>query len=249
MLHASLLDRVQMVAGTAVEMVDLREHEGVHPRMGSVDVIPFVSLWRDADGNLSDGPIEEALAARAHFMRWAATELRLPCFCYGPERSLPEVRRDAFRTLRPDAGPPEPHLTAGSCAVGARPLLVAYNLWLSGARDGRGPKGWDGPQEQLELARSIARSVRGPTVRALGLRVGSDVQVSVNLIDPFHTGPVQIYDSVAMLAAESGTGIEHAELVGLVPKRVLADIPAHRLAELGLDEKHSIEALLEARAT
>ncbi len=238
--HAALCERVQMVAGTALTMLDLREHQGVHPRLGSVDVVPFVSLRHDGDRCVSDGPIEEAILARNNFTRWAA-ELGVPCFCYGPERSLPEVRRDAFSILRPDAGPAVPHPTAGSCAVGARPILVAYNLWLAATADGRGP------QEQLQLARSIARAVRSPTVRALGLPVGSHVQVSINLIDPFHTGPAQAYDSVAELAEKSGTGIERAELVGLVPMRVLAQAPAHRVAELGLDEEHSIEARLEAR--
>jgi len=128
-------------------------------------------------------------------------------------------------------------------------MLVAYNLWLSDAQVAGGPGESDGPQGQIELARSIARSIRGPSVRALGLRVGPYVQVSINLIDPFHIGPVQVYDGVAALAAKSGAGIEHAELVGLVPMRVLADVPTHRLAELGLDEQHSIEARLEARTT
>jgi glutamate formiminotransferase len=165
-------------------------------------------------------------------MRWAAAELALPCFAYGPERSLPEVRRGAFVDLRPDAGPPEPHPTAGSCAGGARQILIAYNLWISG---------------RPELALSIARAVRGPTVRALGLSVGRGVQVSVNLLDPFRTGPVQIYDRVAVLAEEAGAGIERAELVGLVPMKVLEDSPAHRWAELGLDEEHTIEVLLDDR--
>ena len=121
---------------------------------GSLDVVPFVSLRRGTKNLVCNGPIEEALEARAEFMTWAAAELGLPCFAYGPERSLPEVRRRAFSDLQPDAGPPEPHPTAGSCAVGARPILVAYNLWISG---------------ELELALSIARAIRGPAVR--GTRV------------------------------------------------------------------------------
>ncbi len=239
---------MQRVAGAAVATVDLREHEGVHPRLGSLDVVPFVSLRRDSDGSVCDGPIEEALVARAHFMKWAAAELELPCFAYGPERSLPEVRRTAFRGLRPDTGPPEPHPTAGSCAVGARPLLVAYNLWLSGPPRDEGAEALAaaaGPVGLFALASSIARAVRGPKVRALGLRVGSGVQVSMNLIDPFRTGPVEVFDAVAALAEGAGAWIDRAELVGLVPMRVLAGTPRHRLAELGLDEEHTIEALLD----
>jgi glutamate formiminotransferase len=167
-------------------------------------------------------------------MTWAAGELGLPCFAYGPERSLPEVRRLAFGPLQPDAGPSTPHPTAGACAVGARPLLVAYNLWLS--------------EPDLDLARSIAVSIRSPQVRALGLRVGSSVQVSCNLIAPFETGPVPVHDQVARLAEIGRSGIEHCELVGLVPLRVLEAVPAHRRSELGLDEEHSIESLLASRS-
>lgn len=253
-IRAALEARIQQVARTALETVDLRRHQGVHPRLGSLDVVPFVSLRRDANNRVCNGPIDEAIAARSEFMRWAAAELGLPCFAYGPERSLPEVRRRAFHDLPPDAGPTGPHPTAGACAVGARPLLVAYNLWLSLPADGQGPDGPGGPDGpdgadgadgRLELALSIARAVRGPSVRALGLPVGSDVQVSVNLIDPFRTGPKDVYDRIAVLAEGAGAGIERAELVGLVPMQVLADSPAHRLAELGLDEKHTIEALLD----
>ncbi len=157
---SSVQASVKNLATRAVGSIDLRFHRGAHPRLGSIDVVPFVSLRRDLGGRICDGPIEEAIAARDSFVTWAGRELRLPCFAYGPERSLPEVRRLAFRTLEPDAGPPLPHRTAGACAVGARPMLVAYNLWLS--------------DPDLDLARSIAASIRSPQVRALGLRVGSD---------------------------------------------------------------------------
>src|SRR5207248_3034517 len=107
-----LPDLVRAVAQTAVALLDLRTHEGVHPRIGVVDVVPFVPL---ADSTMAD-----AVRERDGFARWAGRELHLPCFLYGAERSLPDVRRGAFTTLEPDAGPPEPHPTAGACAVGAR---------------------------------------------------------------------------------------------------------------------------------
>jgi glutamate formiminotransferase len=226
----SLQESVRSLATRAVGAMDLRFHEGVHPRLGSVDVVPFVSLESDPEGRICDGPIEEAIAARDTFVAWAARELGLPCFVYGPERSLPEVRHQAFRTLQPAAGPATPHPTAGACAVGARSLLVAYNLWLSAP--------------DLELARSIAATIRSPQVRALGLPVGSSAQVSCNLIAPFDTGPVAVHDQVASLAEAGGNGIEHSELVGLIPLRVLEAVPPHRRPELGLDEEHSIESLL-----
>jgi glutamate formiminotransferase / 5-formyltetrahydrofolate cyclo-ligase len=230
-LGAAIEARVRMLATTTLAAVDIGEHTGVHPRIGVLDVVPFVSLRRDQSYLICDGPIEEAIEARDHFMVWAASVLGLPCFAYGPERPLPEVRRSAFRSLAPDAGPVGPHSTAGACAVGARPLLVAYNLWLS--------------SPDVEVARSVAREVRGPAVRSLGLQVGDRVQVSCNLIDPFRTGPAVTYDAVARLAEASGTAIEHAELVGLAPMRVVEAIPGHRRPEIGVDEDRTIEARLE----
>jgi glutamate formiminotransferase len=193
-------------------------------------VVPFVSLRLDEDRMICDGPIEEAVEARNAFMDRAADALGLPCFAYGPERSLPEVRRGAFRGLAPERGPSTPHPTAGACAVGARPILVAYNLWLASS--------------DLDVACSIARRLRGPAVRSLGLAVGDRVQVSNNLIDPFRTGPAEIYDRVARLAEESGNAVERAELVGLAPMRVVRTVPAHRRVEVGLDEDRTIEARL-----
>lgn len=242
-IRSALGARVRQIATAAVGIVDLRDHEGAHPRLGSLDVVPFVSLRREENGRVRDGPVDEAIVARDEFVAWAASELGLPCFAYGPERSLPDVRRNAFRSLRPDAGPPEPHATAGSCAVGARPLLVAYNLWLCGSSH----DGAEARELQLQTARSIAGAIRQPAVRALGLRVGSQAQVSINLIDPFHIGPERVYDLVARLAEKSGTAIDRAELVGLAPMQVLVDSTRHRLAELGLDEEHTIEATLESR--
>jgi glutamate formiminotransferase len=116
--------------------------------------------------------------------------------------------------------------------VGARPILVAYNLWLSAI--------------DIARARSIATELRRPSVRALAFELGSEVQVSLNLVDPFNTGPAVIYDEVAGIARASGGDIDHAELVGLVPLRVLESIPAQRREEIGLDEAHTIEALLES---
>lgn len=227
-LEASL----RRVATTAIDSIDLGNHEGVHPRIGVLDVVPFVSLGLDDSHRVCDGPLEHAISARDAFMAWAAEALDLPCFSYGPERSLPEVRRGAFETLAPDKGPSHPHPTAGACAVGARPLLVAYNLWVSGP--------------DMGVARSIVRGIRGVEVRALALVVGGRAQVSCNLIDPFRTGPARVYDQVARLAEGSGSSIERAELVGLAPLRVVEAIPLHRRPEIGLDIERTIEARLES---
>jgi glutamate formiminotransferase len=206
------------VATVAVANLDLARHVGVHPRIGVVDVVPFVPL--------AGSTMAQAVAARDGFVTWASTRLGLPCFVYGPERALPEVRRTAFRSLPPDAGPTAPHATAGACAVGARPVLVAYNLWLASA--------------EVDEATAIARSVRSEDVRALGLAVGDVAQVSMNLINPARFGPAAAFDAVATQAA-----IVRAELVGLLPASVLAEIPPARWESLDVGPSQTIEARLE----
>ncbi len=216
------------VATAAVSSIDIRGHAGVHPRIGALDVVPFVHLGRQPGpgGLLADGRLSRAVEARDSFARWAARELALPCFLYGPERTLPELRRAAWSTLAPDLGPTAPHPTAGAAAVGARPVLVAYNLWLAGP--------------DLALARRVARSIRRPELRALGVAAGTSVQVSCNLIAPWRVGPGAVFDAVA-----SQAGVARAELVGLVPLSVLESEPRHRWGELGLSPSATIEARLE----
>lgn len=202
------------VATAAVALLDLRSHQGAHPRIGVLDVVPFVAL--------AGSTAQAAVGARDRFARFAGAELDLPCFLYGPERSLPEVRRSAFDALAPDTGPARPHPSAGGCAVGARGVLVAYNLWLADAELGR--------------AREVARSLRGPAVRALALAVGDGVQVSTNLIDPAVVGPADVYDAVA-----AAVPVARAELVGLVPRWVAEAAPRRRWPELDLAEERTIE--------
>ncbi|QYG91349.1 glutamate formiminotransferase [Iamia sp. SCSIO 61187] len=210
------VDAPRAVATAAVAALDLRSHQGVHPRIGVVDVVPFVALDGAEPG--------DAVAARDAFGSWAAHDLALPGFAYGPERTLPEVRRGAFADLRPTWGPPTPHPTAGAVAVGARPVLVAYNLWLA-------------PGTDLAVARRVARAVRSPEVRALGLAVGTRVQVSMNLVAPEVVGPADVWDRVAVLAP-----VERAELVGLVPGAALERVPEARWDQLDLSPERTIEA-------
>ena len=210
-------DAPRRVAGAAVAELDLRAHDGVHPRLGVVDVVPFVPL--------EPATMADAVTARDEFAAWAGDALGVPCFLYGEERSLPQVRKEAWRTLAPDTGPREPHPTAGAMCVGARLPLVAYNVWLV--------------EPDLALARRIAAAVRGPHLRALGLAVGRRVQVSMNLIAPAVLGPAAAYDLVAAHAPVAG-----AELVGLVPQHVLLAVPAERWDELDLGPDRTIEARL-----
>jgi len=219
----TLRGAVERLASETVALVDLRGHEGAHPRIGALDVVPWVALEGRPVG---DGPLAVALRARDSFARWVGATLGVPCFLYGPERALPQLRRSAWVSAWPDTGPMRPHPTAGAAAVGARPVLVAYNVWLADA--------------DLVKARAIAAGLRGPSVRALGLQVGHGVQVSCNLIRPAVVGPEAVFDAVARQAAPA-----RAELVGLLPATVLAPIPAHRWAELDLDRSRTIEARLE----
>jgi glutamate formiminotransferase len=208
------------VAAEAVRRIDLRRHAGAHPRLGAVDVVPFVPLV--------GASMDDAVGARDRFSAWVAADLGVPAFLYGGGgASLPEVRRTA-RSRRPDTGGPLPHPTAGAVAVGARPVLVAYNVVLAEADLGR--------------ARRVAAAVRRPEVRALGLRVGDEVQVSMNLVAPAELGPAAAYDAVAALAP-----VRRAELVGLVPDQVLRAVDPARWSELDLDADRTLEARLAAR--
>jgi glutamate formiminotransferase / 5-formyltetrahydrofolate cyclo-ligase len=218
---AVLEPAVRRLAAEAVGRLDLRRHQGAHPRIGVVDVVPFVPL--------EGSTIEAAVEARDRFAAWAAADLGVPCFLYGPEVALPEVRGSAFRSGPPDTGPAEPHPTAGAMAVGARHVLVAYNLWLA-------------PGVPVAEARRIAAGLRQPAVRALGLDLGGRAQVSCNLLDAATVGPAAIYDAVACEAA-----VERAELVGLAPAAVVDAVPAPRWAELDLEPGRTIEARLEIK--
>lgn len=209
------------LAECAVRLLDLRDHDGVHPRIGVVDVVPFVAL--------GSTPPAEALTARDRFCEWAAETLALPCFRYGPERSLPEVRRDAFVTLAPDCGPAQPHPTAGACAVGVRPPLIAYNVWVTAP--------------DLATVRRVATAIRRPGLRTLGLKVGDRFQVSCNLIAPDEIGPAEI---VALVAEAGGVVVEGCELVGLMPEAVLDRIDPADWSRLDLAADRTIEARVRA---
>jgi len=223
------------VADSAVGLLDLKDHAGAHPRLGVIDVVPFVPVRTGPAAAVPPGAagpaavsLSFALAARDSFAAYAATELGLPCFLYGPGRSLPEVRRRAFVTESPDIGPATPHPTAGAACVGARDVLVAYNLWLA--------------VDDVVLAREIARSMRRVEVRALALELGGRAQVSCNLVEPWRFGPADAFDFVARRAP-----VARAELVGLVPLSILHAVPGDRWSELDLSEECTIEARLAER--
>ena len=202
------------LARKAFQLLDLRSHVGVHPRIGVVDVVPFVPV--------GESDMADAILARDLFARNIAAEFLVPAFLYGPNRTLPQIRRDAFVRLAPDFGPSVPHPKYGSVAVGARELLVAYNIYLA--------------IPDLTMATKIAKEVRSPFFRTLGLRVGNEVQVSANLIDPLNHGIFEFYEAVRAKAQ-----ISRCELVGLAPLKVIEESPTALWEILDLDLDKALE--------
>ena len=183
------------LAAAVLARVDMREHRGIHPRLGALDVLPFVPL--------RDLAMDDAVAVA----RRAVRDIRK-----GEYEGLP--RRLADPAWSPDCGPATFNPRAGAAAVGARDVLVAYNVWLD-SRD-------------LGAARDIARAVRESSgglarVQALGLPLERRglVQVSMNLLDYRRTGIARAYDAVTEQAARRGIAVKRAELVGLVPRAAL----------------------------
>jgi glutamate formiminotransferase len=226
---------VASLARTVASRIDLSEHEGVHPRLGVIDVVPFIAL--DEDHELA---ADAALA----FADWLVGELEVPVFLYDDadpkRRSLPELRRDAFVKRGPDLGPRDPHPQLGATAVGARPPLVAVNCWLD--------------TNDLIVARNIARDVREvngglPGVRALALYLESQgvVQVSMNLVDLPVTGLEVACSAVRLVAGRDDFDVTKVEIVGLMPAAELARCSDEFREWAGLSEDQTIEARLAAR--
>jgi glutamate formiminotransferase len=208
-------EAVRAIAAEAVAMLDLRAHSGAHPRLGVVDVVPFVPF--------DSRDLSPALTARDDFARWAAAELEVPVFIYGPDLSLPDIRRRAFVGMAPHLGPMEPHPTAGAICAGARGPMLAWNAWLEAGN--------------ATLAKAIASGLRKlPGVRSLAMELAGRHQVSCNLIDPTTTPPHVVYDEIAAKAT-----VERCELVGLLPDAVLRLVPQHRWAQLDLSVEQTLE--------
>jgi glutamate formiminotransferase len=198
----------------AVERIDLRKHQGVHPRIGAVDVVPFVPLEGATLGDCVE------IAHRTGQAVWE--QLGVPVYFYeaaarSPDRApLENCRRGGFETpkLTPDLGGPELHPTAGACVIGARNLLVAFNINLQTADVG--------------IARVIARKIRASSgglafVKAMCVSLASRelAQVSMNLTNFERTGLDQVYNAVRREAQSMGVSIAGTEIVGLVPKKAI----------------------------
>ena len=206
----NLVEGVVSASRAALEHVDLRSHDGVHPRLGAVDVVPFYPLQ---SANMADAVAAATLCAER---LWEV--LQLPSFLYEEaatttqSRALPWIRRNAFAGSVPDVGGPGPHPTGGAAVVGARSLLVAYNVDLDST--------------DLPVARRIASAIRGAfrgRVRSLGLALPlrGSVQVSMNILRPEQVCLEEVFTAVVELAGEAGVEVRGSEIVGLVPRACL----------------------------
>jgi len=219
--------------GRALELIDMEQHTGAHPRIGAVDVIPFVPLGSTR--------IEECVDLARRFGEQIALRFELPVYLYGeaalrPERRrLADVRRGQYEAIRdeigadperaPDFGPPRTHPRGGAVAVGARKPLIAFNINLA--------------TDELAVAIKIATTIREssggmPAVQAMGVLLENPgeptmAQVSMNLVDWERTGIAAVVREVRRLAQEAGTDIDHCELIGLAPTAALLDVSADAL--------------------
>jgi glutamate formiminotransferase len=224
-------------AQKSAELIDLNTHKGEHPRMGAVDVVPFVPLGSTT--------MDDAIDLARSFGARIAERFEIPVYLYAraatrPDRvRLADVRRGGYEGLRdallagaadraPDVGPARTHPRAGAVAVGARPFLIAWNINLD--------------TNDVEIAKRIARAVREsggglPAVQGNGFFIEEldAAQVSMNLLD-FETTPMwRVWDEVARLAREEGVAPRESELIGLAPQAAFDDVAAHAGAEAGAD--------------
>lgn len=206
----------------ATDLIDMRTHQGEHPRLGATDVLPFVPI--------NAVTMHDCVRLAHEAGKRIASELAIPVYYYEraalrPDRvNLEDVRRGALELLReqiatnpqraPDEGLPVVHKTAGAIAVGARPFLIAFNVVLR--------------TEDIMVARQIAKAIRArsgglPFVKALGFRLATRnfVQVSMNLVNYEVTGMDAAYNAIVQEAQRLGVEIDSAEIVGLVPRAAL----------------------------
>jgi glutamate formiminotransferase len=247
--HGPVTTALEKLIETAVHDIDMDIHEGEHPRIGAVDVIPFIPL--------GDTTIDACVDLARAFGKRIAARFEIPVYLYAkaatrPEREkLADVRRGQYEGLRteiaqrgrePDFGPTRLHPSAGAVAVGARPFLIAYNINLD--------------SDDVELAKRIARRVREsggglPRVQANGFEVREPerghplrAQVSMNLLDFTVTPLWLVWDTVRDVAAQDGIELAESELIGLAPLASFLDV-ADRA---GLDQAAPIDDRLRAAA-
>jgi glutamate formiminotransferase len=217
--RAQVLEAAIALAAVTTDRIDLRAHRGAHPRIGALDVLPFVPFGSATEGDAID------LAREAAAQIWE--RFRVPTYYYGAvgSRSLADVRAGGFEGLTarvdvPDVGTAS-HPRCGAIAVGMRAPLVAFNVVLA--------------TSDLSIARRIAATLRERggglrTLRVLGIPLGDGhVQVSCNLTDPQATPLHRVVGAIRGLAARAGVATRGTELIGLVPRSVLEGVVAHAL--------------------
>ena len=213
----------------AAELIDLNTHTGEHPRIGATDVCPFIPL--------EGATMDDCIALARTLGKRVGDELGIPVFLYEraaarPDReNLADIRRGEFELAKaeigtnpkrvPDFGPNHVHATAGATVIGARPFLVAYNVYLGGA-------------ENVPVAKAVAKAVRGSSgglryVKGLGLEVDGQAQVSMNLVDTEKTPVYRAFELVKREAEAHGVSPTWSEIVGLVPEQALFDTAARHL--------------------
>jgi glutamate formiminotransferase/formiminotetrahydrofolate cyclodeaminase len=213
----------------ARDLIDLTVHTGEHPRLGATDVVPFIPL--------EGATMDDCIALARRLGNRVGRELEIPVYLYEraatrPDReNLADIRRGEFEGLRseiganpardPDFGPRQIHPTAGAVVIGARPFLVADNVYL-------------GPASNLAVAKDVAKAVRGSSgglryVKGLGLEVDGQAQVSMNLVDIEKTPLYRAFDMVKMEAEARGVSPTWSEIVGLVPERALFEAAARHV--------------------
>jgi len=237
----ALRDAMVEAIGKAVELIDMTKHEGQHPRMGCVDVVPFIPI--------KGTTAEDADRIAKETAKLASEKFGQPFFLYEKSASAPhrenlaEVRKGQFEGMaekmkdpmwKPDFGPETIHPTGGVTAIGARMPLIAYNINL------------DTPN--LEIAQNIAnciRHVRGGFryCKAMGVRLEDRniAQVSMNLTDFTHTAVYRVFETVKMEAKRYGVNVLGSEIVGLIPQQALVDCAAYYLQIENFDDKQVLE--------
>ncbi|MDQ3881375.1 MAG: glutamate formimidoyltransferase [Chloroflexota bacterium] len=241
----SVVRSASAAVGRALELIDMERHEGAHPRIGAVDVMPFVPIGQTR--------LEECVDLARRFGESVAKQYDIPVYLYGEaalreeRRSLATIRRGQYEALReelgrnperdPDYGPLRLHPRGGAIAVGARKPLIAFNVNLA--------------TPDVALAKRIARTIREsngglPRVQAMGLLLaGSNLaQVSMNLLDYQVTGISRVVAEIGRLAAEAGVAIDHCELVGLAPTEALLAVAGETLRLRNFSADQALELRL-----
>ena len=236
---AAVVEAVFAAMRVATERIDLTKHSGEHPRMGATDVVPFVPV--------AGCTMQQCAALARQLGERVGKELAIPVFLYAkaatrPEHErLPDIRKGEFealreRTLAPDFGPTKVHPTAGATAIGARPFLVAFNVYLD--------------TQEIAVAKEIAKQIRTssgglPGVQASGFIVDGLAQVSMNLLDIDITSPAVAFNAIKARAEKQGVGVQYSEIVGLVPERALIGA-AESLLRLSNAADHVLETKIRA---